>query len=195
MITTAKFKEISDNTKVYTYKEFCKLFDHADSDEKEQLLIRDIFHILLFSKQNKPIYGRTMLIKQLFLLYNEVFTKYNNIKLQEPNFIPYDFGPYSFKSMKILDDLRFSKEISVDGKRNTKKESFCLTDKGMKFANETFKTLPSELQKEIELKRIGWDQLGTRGILKYVYERYPDMKQNSKIKKRYKDIKWGIGKA
>jgi hypothetical protein len=185
----------SDKTKIYTFKEFCKLIDQTESDDNQKLLISDLFLILLYAQNNKPIFGRTMLIKQLFLLYNEVFDKFHEISLQEPNFIAYDFGPYSFKSMKILDDLRFSKEICVDGKKNTKKESFSLTEKGANIAKQKFKTLPRPLQKELKNKRIGWDQLGTRGILKYVYERYPDMKENSIIKKRYKDITWGLGKA
>jgi len=171
------------------------MIDQPESDDNKKMLISDLFLVLLYAKKDKPIYGRTMLIKQLFLLYNEVFDKFPEIHLQEPNFIAYDFGPYSFKSMKILDDLRFSKVISVDGKKNTKKESFCLTEKGTKIAEEKFKTLPHSLKKELENKRIGWDQLGTRGILNYVYERYRDMKKNSKIKGRYKDITWGLGKA
>jgi hypothetical protein len=185
----------SDKTKIYSFKEFCKLIDQPDSDDNQKLLISDLFLILLYAQNDKPIFGRTMLIKQLFLLYNEVFDKFHEISLQEPNFIAYDFGPYSFKSMKILDDLRFSKEICVDGKKNTKKESFSLTEKGANIAKQKFNTLPRPLQKDLKNKRIGWDQLGTRGILKYVYERYPDMKENSIIKKRYKDITWGLGKA
>jgi len=192
---TVKFKTASDSTRIYSFKEFCKMIDQSESDDSHKLLISDLFLVLLYAKREKPIYGRTMLIKQLFLLYNEVFDKFQQINLQEPNFIAYDFGPYSFKSMKILDDLRFSKEISVDGKKNTKKESFSLTEKGTVIAKEKFKTLPPSLQKELENKRIGWDQLGTRGILNYVYERYPNMKENSKIKRRYKDITWGLGKA
>jgi len=192
---TVKFKTASDSTRIYSFKEFCKMIDQSNSDDSQKLMISDLFLVLLYAKWDKPIYGRTMLIKQLFLLYNEVFDKFQEIYLQEPNFIAYDFGPYSFKSMKILDDLRFSKEINVDGKKNTKKESFRLTEKGAVIAKEKFKTLPLSLQKELEKKRIGWDQLGTRGILNYVYERYPDMKENSKIKRRYKDITWGLGKA
>lgn len=192
---TVKFKTASDSTKIYSFKEFCKMVDQSESDDSQKLLISDMFLVLLYAKRDKPVYGRTMLIKQLFLLYNEVFDKFQKIQIQEPNFIPYDFGPYSFKSMKILDDLRFSKEIAVDGKKNTKKESFCLTDKGSITAKERFDTLPSALQEEIKSRRIGWDQLGTRGMLKYVYENYPDMKEKSKIKGRYKDITWGVGKA
>ena len=190
-----KFKTASDETKIYSFKDFCKILDQAESDDDQKLLIRDMFLVLLYAKRDNPIYGRTMLIKQLFLLYNEVFDKFQEIPCQEPNFIPYAFGPYSFKSMKILDDLRFSKEIAVDGKRNTKKESFSLSEKGSILAKEKFETLPKNLREIIGEKRIGWDQLGTRGILKYVYEKYPNMKEKSKIKRRYKDITWGIGKA
>jgi hypothetical protein len=190
-----KFKTSSDKTKIYSFKNFCKILDQVETDNDKRFLIRDMFLVLLYAKKDNPIYGRTMLIKQLFLLYNEVFDKFQEIAYQEPNFIPYDFGPYSFKSMKILDDLRFSKEIVVNGKRNTKKESFSLSEKGSMLAKGKFEALPKNLQTVIGERRIGWDQLGTRGILKYVYEKYPNMKEKSKIKRRYKDITWGIGKA
>jgi len=190
-----KFETASDDTNIYSFEDFCKLFDDVESNPNKMMLISDIILVLLYSQNNKPIYGRTMLIKQLFLLYNEVFIKFKNINCQKPNFVPYDFGPYSFKSMQILDDLRFSKVILVDGRKNSKKESFRLSQAGIKRAKEKFDYLPDSLQQEIVDKRIGWDQWGTRGILKYVYERYPEMKVNSKIKGRYKDITWGKGRA
>ncbi|GLI45798.1 hypothetical protein MBOURGENBZM_05900 [Methanoculleus bourgensis] len=61
----------------------------------------------------------------------------------------------------------------------------------MNRAAEAFNKLNQEVQQDIRNKRVGWDQLGTDGILRYVYENYPDMKVNSKIKNRYEEIVWG----
>jgi hypothetical protein len=39
------------------------------------------------------------------------------------------------------------------------------------------------------------DQYTIDGILHYVYNNFPEMKEKSKIRAKYKDIKWGRGKG
>lgn len=39
------------------------------------------------------------------------------------------------------------------------------------------------------------DQYTVDGILHYVYNNFPEMKEKSKIRAKYKDIKWGRGKG
>lgn len=87
--------------------------------------------------------------------------------------------------------MYFDGYVQVKGRRNSNSESFSLTDKGKKFAKKTFNKLNRFTRNEIIEKRKGWDQLGTDGILNYVYTHYPKFKKKSLLKNRYKDILWG----
>ncbi|NPA75264.1 MAG: hypothetical protein GXO25_04195 [Euryarchaeota archaeon] len=84
------------------------------------------------------------------------------------------------------------------GKRGTRKEMFLLTDKGKKRYEEIKMKLKNkypELLEELKLKRFGWDELGTDGILKYVYQHYQGYLDKSKIYKKYEPIQWGKGRG
>jgi len=187
-----KARIMADETKLYPFD----MVEVALREYKKQakLLVRDVILLLLYAIKDKPIYGRTMLMKQVFLTYEEILKKHG-IVFQDPKFVPYKFGPYSFIVTQVLEDLHFAGYIRIEGRRNTKKEKFLLTDAGIKEAYRRFQTLPPKIREEIVKKRIGWDQLGTRGILNYVYTKYPKYKEKSEIKKKYKEIIWGQGKG
>lgn len=186
-------ERLSDNSILYSMKEFEKELSKYNKEERK-VLITDAIFILLYAHPNKPVYGRTMLMKQIFLLFEEIF-KRNKIAHQSPNFVPYNYGPYSFTVMEIIENLKNSGDLLVQGRKNTKKEKFSLSEKATMRAKENFTSLPHGLKELIKEKRIGWDQLGNDGILRYVYLNYSDYKEKSIIKNRYSDIHWGIGKA
>lgn len=175
----------SDTTKFYNYEEAKKVF--AELKIKE-FSLRDLIMILLYA-QEKPIHGRILLMKELFLLYKEILSK----KTENPKFVPYRFGPYSFHLTEIVSYLQIGGYLTVSGKRNSKNESFRITNKGIKHISPIYKQIPTQTRKVIERQRKGWDQLGTHGILNYVYQNYKDYKTKSIIKNRYKDIDWGLG--
>ncbi|WP_281767482.1 hypothetical protein [Methanoculleus bourgensis] len=187
---STNYELLEDGTKLYSFKEFTKLLADAKQSKKRKVLISDLILVLLYAHPEKPIFGRTMLIKQAFLLFEEVLSS-AELEVQNPKFVPHNYGPYSFTVMQIVEDLWFSRCINVSGRKNSRKESFKLTKEGMNRAAEAFNKLNQEVQQDIRNKRVGWDQLGTDGILRYVYENYPDMKVNSKIKNRYEEIVWG----
>lgn len=186
-------QKTSDGTKFFSVEDWDKML--AKKPESiPKVLVRDLVLALLAVEPEKPIYGRIMLMKQIFLLFNETIEP-KKINCQDPKFVPYNFGPYSFTVMQVIEDLRFSGYIRIEGRKGSRKEVFRLSNK-VKVAPRTFLDhLPKVVIEEIRERRIGWDQLGTDGILRYVYEYYPKMKENSKIKNRYKDISWGTGIA
>ncbi|MBO8182775.1 MAG: hypothetical protein H0Z28_08290 [Archaeoglobus sp.] len=184
-------KELPDKTKLYSIDEFKNLLKRSPQNK---ILVRDAILMLLAARNRKPIYGRTMLMKQIFLLYEEILKKYG-LKFQDPKFVPYRYGPYSFAVMQVLEDLDFAGYIKIEGRKNSRKERFMLTEKGLSEIINKFRTLDDKVQREIEEKRIGWDQLGTNGILRYVYQNYPKFKEKSELKEKYKEIEWGKGKA
>jgi len=184
-------RELRDSTIIFSFEEAKKEFQKR---EKPDLLVKDVLLMLLYAKRDKPIYGRTMLMKQIFLLFKEVLNKYE-LNVQNPKFVPYYYGPYSFMVAKVLEDLAFAGYVEIKGKKNTRKERFMLTDHGVREIENKWKDLDTNLKEEIKKHRIAWDQMGTDGILKYIYTYYPEFKEKSKIKNKYKDIKWGRGRG
>ncbi|AEH06287.1 hypothetical protein [Methanothermococcus okinawensis] len=182
-------------SEILKYNKLEKLKELIESMKGKTILTtKDLVLIILYA-QNKPIYGRTLLFKEIFLLYMEVLKDYNDFEIQNPNFIPHHYGPYSFDIAEILNQLEWFGYIQRIGRKNSTSEKFELTDKGKNEIKETFEKLPDKLKKEIKRKRKGWDQLGTDGILRYVYQNYEKYKEKSKIKNKYKDIIWGCGRA
>ena len=189
----AQCQKTSDGTRFFTVDDWDKSLTD-NTNRSSRILVRDMILSLLVVAPDKPIYGRIMLMKQVFLLFNELFEPMR-MNCQDPKFVPYDYGPYSFTVMQVVEDLRFSGHINIDGRKGSRKEVFRLSNNFKDASNVFINIWSTDMIAEIRRRRIGWDQLGTDGILRYVYEYYPDMKENSKIKNRYKDITWGKGIA
>jgi hypothetical protein len=74
--------------------------------------------------------------------------------------------------------------IISKGRKSSNKEIFYLTDYGKKRAKEQFEKLNTQQQLKLKDLRKGWDQLGVKGILKYVYSNYQNFIDKSEIKKQ-----------
>lgn len=176
-----------DNTKFYSYEKAREVFNEI---ERKELAVSDVILVLLYSHPEKPIFGRVSLMKQMFLLTREIL---DQKKVQNANFIPYRYGMYSFVVGNALTNLEYSGLVESRGKKNTKLEQFYITEKGQKKISRIFDSLPENLRETIREKRKGWDQLGYDGILRLVYQKYPEYKEESRLKERYKTIEWGRG--
>lgn len=152
--------------------------------------LRDVVLFLLYTHPKRPICGRIMITKQVFLAIKEVL---DDRHVENPKFVPYRYGPYSFTLTHALSNMRYDGLIDVRGKKNTQSELFMLTDRGMKIAGDKFGILPKEQQIILADKRKSWDQLHQKGILSYVYDRYPEYTVTSRIAHIYKSITWGRG--
>ena len=184
---TTLITKTKDDTIFYDYKKAKEVF--AKLKAKPISLVGLI--LLLLYAQDKPIHGRILFMKELFLLYHEILSK----KVEDPKFVPYIFGPYSFHLTELINNLQIDGYLKVTGKRNARNESFMITEKGKKRIRPVYKRIPKTTCKVIERQRKGWDQLGTHGILNYVYTNYKKFKTKSLLKNRYKDIDWGLGTA
>ncbi|MCW3990778.1 MAG: hypothetical protein NWE88_11975 [Candidatus Bathyarchaeota archaeon] len=180
---------LPDKTIVYSYEEANKRLKNII---KKKISVSDVILVLLYSHSSKPIFGRISLMKQVFLLIEEVL---NKGEVQDAKFVPYHFGMYSFTVGASLTNLEYSGFIEQRGKKNTKLERFFITTKGERHISSIFNEFSYELQNTIREKRQGWDQLGYDGILRLVYQNYPEYIDKSQIKERYKAIKWGRGRG
>lgn len=185
----AQESELPDGTIFYSYESAKEVLPQI---EGKRFALSDPILFLLYSQSEKPIFGRVLLMKQIFLLIEEVL---NKNEVQDSKFVPYRYGMYSFSVGNEITNLEYSGYIERRGKKNTKLEQFRITDKGRRHISEIFNSLPEDLQKKIREKRKGWDQLGYDGILRLVYQKYPEFKEESRIKERYKPIKWGRGRG
>jgi len=185
MSLTRSILKTSDKTKFYTYEQAKKVLEKI---ELRPHSARDLIFIILYA-QDKPVHGRILLMKELFLLYKRILSQVT----ENPKFVPYRFGPYSFHLTELIRTLHSDGHIQVKGHANSRSESFTLTSKGKKSAKITFNKLPKSTRELIKEKRKGWDQLGVDGILNYVYTHYKKYKEKSVLKNRYKDIDWGQG--
>lgn len=141
----------------------------------------DGIFILMYANKDKPITGRLVFVKEIFLLAKEVIPQLD----KKYQFFPADFGPYSTVFANTVDQLINKKCIKVEFTTNDFGEPlhrFSLTDGGKIEALKSFDKLSESLKNIIMLKRKGWDQLGYTGIVRLVYAKYPMYTVNSKIK-------------
>jgi len=179
-------ERFNDGTVTYSFEEAKKVLATL---KPKKFTLADAIMLILYAQPDKPIFGRILLVKEIFLLTNEVLKD----EVQDGNFVPYHYGPYSFTLGNILSNLEFAGYVDRTGKRNSRLEHFKLTSKGKEVAAKIWDKVSPSVQIEIQEKRKGWDQLGVKGILKLVYKNYPKFAKESYVKGRYKAISWGRG--
>lgn len=157
-----------------------------------RLTVKDAIVSLLGAMPEYEIETRTLLFKELFLLYKEILNSApfkNNFQYIDPEFVPYIYGPFSFQAASGLGVLVFSGIISKSGdKRN---QSFKLTSKGManfEYIKIRIRDIPhgNEFIESLSEKRIEWDPLGREGIMARIRNYFPNYFipwKNSKIQK------------
>lgn len=178
--------------KRYTFEEALKLQEKLP---KPELTVEELI-LLLLGLANKPINGRTVMQKEIFLLYQEIKDK---VKVVDPEYVPYKYGPFSFKVARILEIMEMKNLLRVSNRRSKLRTKYELTPEGKELANKLLSYLSKKLGRDmieyLTRKRIGWDQLGHHGILRYVYQNYSKWIDKSEIKDKYIHIDWGVSEA
>ncbi|TET89807.1 MAG: hypothetical protein E3J35_08760 [Methanomassiliicoccales archaeon] len=145
--------------------------------------VEDWILVLLGVQKDKPISGKLAFVKELFLLEKEVVPKIPG-ENESFEFYPYDYGPYSTKFARVLNELIRQGLVEAIPIPETKEKNFQfrLTEAGIVKAEEAMKKIPSDFLDLLARKRRGWDQLGHFGITRRVYSRYPEYTIRSKIR-------------
>jgi uncharacterized protein YwgA len=123
-----------------------------------------------------PIFGKTILVKLLFLLWKNKITSQ---RFNDFAFEPYHYGPYDDRIDLALDELSIRELISTD---SGNKFRIALTRKGISEARNIWENL------SIDEKRVICDIKKTFGsmsidkLLKSIYAAYPEYAIESKYK-------------
>jgi len=151
-----------------------------DNDFFESITPEDIVLTILYAQKDKPLTGKLMFVKQVFLFTKEIVPGLDD----KMKFFPYSFGPYSSKFAQVVNKLINDGIIGVEKKVDDDREiyRFSLTEKGLEKAEKSFNKFPEKVRAIIKRKRRGWDQLGYTGIVRLVYTKYPEYIVNSSIK-------------
>jgi len=135
---------------------------------------------LLFSpgknKKAEPIRGKISVAKQIFILWkNPILSK----RLDDIEFEPYDFGPWSDTIEVAIDELKARDLIKGTG---TDPIIYSLTNKGKNDAMHLWNEL-SDQEKSIiiDVKR-NLNSLTTKNLLRIIYSAYPEYAKESKYK-------------
>jgi hypothetical protein len=175
-------KEVNTNSEVLTNID--NLIKNKRNSFKYSL--SDVILFLLYSDK-RPIQGKTKQMKEVFLVLQEVLDKQD---IQPIKFEKHKFGPYSEVVEYVIDQLLFSNYILTRGKKTSNDFSIEITPKGKEYIKEKFNELPTQIQNQLKRKRDEWDTLTSKGILKLVYEHYPEYLENAILKKRYERLNW-----
>ena len=130
---------------------------------------------ILYANNQRPIYGKLMLVKTVFLVAKEIEPSLE----RRLNFFPYDLGPYSKSLAEIVDSLVKGGLVEIQGSGGD--FIFALTQKGREAAMKASERLPPATRGVLDRKRRAWNQLGYHGIVRLVYTRYPEYTGKSKI--------------
>ena len=121
--------------------------------------------LALLSVVDQPIYGRLMLVKEVFLIAKEIDPKLD----KELDFFPYDLGPYSKVLAQKLNEMVSQGLIEVGSKEGEDGEYvFSLTDKGRTEAQKALAFLRDEVDRTGRADLQGvlqWADTAFRGLL------------------------------
>lgn len=140
---------------------------------------------LLFSFAPR-IHGVTRVQKLLFLLNEETeyAEEYGAPVLFE--FVPYDMGPFAVEVYEELEFLEEIDAISIEGQDkgdlpDEAPEVFQLTEKGEKIARQIQSVLDPKVRDDLREFVEKYADMDLEQLLRYVYEEYPKMAEESKI--------------
>ncbi|MHA1615049.1 MAG: hypothetical protein ACTSYJ_09405 [Candidatus Thorarchaeota archaeon] len=140
--------------------------------EKAKRLILSLF----IANDNSPIKGKTILVKQSFIIAKEIAPEIDAVL----EFYPYQIGPYSTVLAKLLND--WIREGVVLADKIGRDWFFTLSDKGQKIVNEFVDQIPANQLEEIRKMKSTTSEWGVSGILDYVYNRYPEYAITSRVR-------------
>ena len=146
--------------------------------------------LLLLSSQDRPIVGRALLFREIFIFEREVLA---GADVEDCKFVPHYYGPYSFYMACKIREMSRMGLIEISRAKGT--AEYALTQKGFKKARARRRAVPAGLDASMRKFRKGLDQHGATHILEAIYRRaeYAEYVERSGVAHRYKAITGGAG--
>lgn len=152
----------------------------------------ELFTLLLYVDDNKPIKGKTRLTKLLFLLIKDDLFK--NLE-QEADFDANNFGPWSYttgedipntlKDLGIISIEKENQEFSLfSNKSRDDLMIYKITDKGKEVAQKIISKITNEELILIEKIKSTWNSKTTEELISYVYHNFISYTNKSKIREK-----------
>jgi uncharacterized protein YwgA len=160
-------------------------------DSRTLLSLDELILISLYAQQDNPIYGKTVFVKEIFVIYEEIFKDLTNFLIQDGEYYAHKYGPYSEKVLETVDDMMWSGNVHIHGRRADQSKVYSLSEEGKERAKLLYEELPQEIQTKLTETRKELDQLGHNGIINHVYHNYEEYTSESNIKDEHKKINWG----
>ncbi len=161
------------------------------------MFVQDWVLAILYTDPIVPVVGITSFMKQLFLTLIE-FAPEHKIPTENPGFKAYYFGPYSERVEDVILGLEDAGLLATSGRKGTAGEYFILTELGKVPARRSFEKLTKKQQAALIEVRRDWQELGTDGLMKYIYKHYPTYAEESLVldrvlhNRRLGKRKWGL---
>jgi len=124
--------------------------------------------------ENEPIFGSIKLMKEAFLLKQELGEKF------QYDFVPYDYGPCSFK---VYEDLSFLiKEGLVNENKNNNFVTYSVAETYEESIKKILDGLDPEVKEIILRIKKQFNKLGYYALIYHVYNKYPEFTRISKFR-------------
>lgn len=140
--------------------------------------------ILLGADNFSPIKGKTVFVKQLFVIGKELFPDLD----RDFKFYPHRYGPYSGvfeQNLRALVEAGLVDETSnfiyTDTSPEKRRSDFRLLPPGKQCASSLLGRLPQAPRMELEKQKRVMSRMGFWGLIHYVYSNYPRYSVASEI--------------
>ena len=205
----------NQNEKIFKLEEAKSYIEKLEMQKgKEKISIEDaILFLLTVLDWNKKIISRTLLMKSVFLFYEEVLKFYGlSNGAAEAGYVAYKYGPYSYKvnlalimlvlkGNIMLEEYHTKEKGDITDVKSPKKHFLASYSTNLNFDDVARKYKGLFTKKDIDIKSFkellaekkhGWDQDTYIGILRYVYSKYNSYISKSELREVFPDLFYGI---
>ncbi len=158
----------------------------ARETEGAPLSIEDAVILLAGTYPDFEVSGKLVMQKEMFLL-EKSFAPEHRINIRPMEFVPFHMGPYSKRLKQVLQDLQDAGIIETRPLAGRKGVAYKLTDRGKRLAEERKNLLQPEVWEQLRRRRRGWDELGSHGLLRLVYQDFSAYAGKSQIKEQVEE--------
>ena len=155
--------------------------DHRTSSKRRKWIL-----LLLYAPQSegreKVIRGNTRLVKGVFLIEQMFSEKFPGFDGTGFAFEAYKYGPFDEDIYHTLETLESDGLVQIQSTEHNEEGIIQLTEEGEETAEKYWQPLPPEHKSQLSWIKGKHVNQPVAQLLSFVYNKYPDMAQNSEYK-------------